>query len=289
VDSKEAAAFLPPATASAVAVTSGPLRGVVLSKDGRDAARRSSGDQSFAVPAAALNGAEALSPMALSTRFPPYANGANGTAAVKPKSVAPVAAASGASASVGTAGSAGGVDDPIDLKENVAVVVRIRPAAGPGEDPRSTYGWGVTPYAMTELSDASAAAAASGAGDRFGYGAAGSAAAMANGGGGGGAVAGAPFYFERVFGPTASTAKLYAVAAKPIVEQIMLGFNGTIFAYGQTGSGNNCSPPLLAIALCCSCLVPSAASVGSRRSLTTCRALCFLCFATPCLCRVVHR
>jgi len=30
---------------------------------------------------------------------------------------------------------------------------------------------------------------------------------------------------------------LYDEAFHPLIESVMLGFNGTIFAYGQTGSG----------------------------------------------------
>jgi len=30
---------------------------------------------------------------------------------------------------------------------------------------------------------------------------------------------------------------LYEATAKPIIESVLDGFNGTIFAYGQTGSG----------------------------------------------------
>ena len=32
-------------------------------------------------------------------------------------------------------------------------------------------------------------------------------------------------------------AMLYDETAKPIIESVLDGFNGTIFAYGQTGSG----------------------------------------------------
>jgi len=32
-------------------------------------------------------------------------------------------------------------------------------------------------------------------------------------------------------------AMLYEETAKPIIESVLDGFNGTIFAYGQTGSG----------------------------------------------------
>lgn len=30
---------------------------------------------------------------------------------------------------------------------------------------------------------------------------------------------------------------VYEFAAKPIIESVLQGFNGTVFAYGQTGSG----------------------------------------------------
>ena len=31
--------------------------------------------------------------------------------------------------------------------------------------------------------------------------------------------------------------EVYDVAAKPIIDSVLEGFNGTIFAYGQTSSG----------------------------------------------------
>lgn len=45
------------------------------------------------------------------------------------------------------------------------------------------------------------------------------------------------FNFDSVFTPAASQAQVYHTAAKPIVEAVMQGFNGTVFAYGQTSSG----------------------------------------------------
>ena len=45
------------------------------------------------------------------------------------------------------------------------------------------------------------------------------------------------FTFDRVFGERASQQQLYDQAAKPVVEQVLAGFNATICAYGQTGSG----------------------------------------------------
>ncbi len=33
---------------------------------------------------------------------------------------------------------------------------------------------------------------------------------------------------------------MYEVCAQPAVEDVLNGYNGTIFAYGQTGSGKTC-------------------------------------------------
>ena len=41
----------------------------------------------------------------------------------------------------------------------------------------------------------------------------------------------------QVFDPDCSQAKLYNGAIAPIVEEVLEGFNCTIFAYGQTGTG----------------------------------------------------
>lgn len=45
------------------------------------------------------------------------------------------------------------------------------------------------------------------------------------------------FTFDRVFDINSSQIDVYNVAAKPIIDSVMDGFNGTVFAYGQTGSG----------------------------------------------------
>ena len=45
------------------------------------------------------------------------------------------------------------------------------------------------------------------------------------------------FNFDRIFPPSASQATVYDESARPVVEDIMKGYNGTIFVYGQTGSG----------------------------------------------------
>ena len=45
------------------------------------------------------------------------------------------------------------------------------------------------------------------------------------------------FTFDRVFDVNSSQRDVYESAAKPIIEGVLKGFNGTVFAYGQTGSG----------------------------------------------------
>ncbi|KAM3217823.1 hypothetical protein T459_22424 [Capsicum annuum] len=45
------------------------------------------------------------------------------------------------------------------------------------------------------------------------------------------------FTFDKVFGPSAQQRDLYDQAIIPIVNEVLEGFNCTIFAYGQTGTG----------------------------------------------------
>lgn len=45
------------------------------------------------------------------------------------------------------------------------------------------------------------------------------------------------FSFDKIFGMTCTQQEVYEYAAKPVVEDILKGYNGTIFVYGQTSSG----------------------------------------------------
>lgn len=45
------------------------------------------------------------------------------------------------------------------------------------------------------------------------------------------------FTFDTVFGPDCKQVDVYNTCARPIVESVLEGYNGTIFAYGQTGTG----------------------------------------------------
>ena len=44
-------------------------------------------------------------------------------------------------------------------------------------------------------------------------------------------------WLPQVFGPSAKQKDLYDQAVVPIVNEVLEGFNCTIFAYGQTGTG----------------------------------------------------
>ncbi|KAK1382499.1 kinesin-like protein KIN-UC [Heracleum sosnowskyi] len=45
------------------------------------------------------------------------------------------------------------------------------------------------------------------------------------------------YKFDEVFSGGASQRRIYEVVAKPVVESVLEGYNGTIMAYGQTGTG----------------------------------------------------
>ncbi|XP_038885517.1 kinesin-like protein KIN-UC [Benincasa hispida] len=45
------------------------------------------------------------------------------------------------------------------------------------------------------------------------------------------------YRFDEVFTESASQRRVYEVVAKPVVESVLNGYNGTIMAYGQTGTG----------------------------------------------------
>uniref|UniRef100_A0A8R1DPF9 Kinesin-like protein n=1 Tax=Caenorhabditis japonica TaxID=281687 RepID=A0A8R1DPF9_CAEJA len=45
------------------------------------------------------------------------------------------------------------------------------------------------------------------------------------------------FYYDAVFPQSTDQMTVYNIAARPIVENVLKGYNGTIFAYGQTGTG----------------------------------------------------
>jgi DNA replication protein DnaC len=45
------------------------------------------------------------------------------------------------------------------------------------------------------------------------------------------------YYFDHVFGPSSTQQDVYNTAVEPLVDDVLGGFNGTVFAYGQTGTG----------------------------------------------------
>lgn len=48
---------------------------------------------------------------------------------------------------------------------------------------------------------------------------------------------GRTYHFDQVFGPDTTQTDIYDGAISPIVQEVLNGFNCTIFAYGQTGTG----------------------------------------------------
>ncbi|XP_044749830.1 kinesin-like protein KIF6 [Coccinella septempunctata] len=49
------------------------------------------------------------------------------------------------------------------------------------------------------------------------------------------------FRYHKVFDQLSSQEEIFEIVAKPVVNSVIHGFNGTIFAYGQTGSGKTYS------------------------------------------------
>ena len=45
------------------------------------------------------------------------------------------------------------------------------------------------------------------------------------------------FDFDWVFGEKSPQSDLYTAMCTPLIDNLFLGFNATVFAYGQTGSG----------------------------------------------------
>jgi len=45
------------------------------------------------------------------------------------------------------------------------------------------------------------------------------------------------FGFDHCFDMKSTQKEVYDIAARPIIDSVLDGFNGTIFAYGQTSSG----------------------------------------------------
>lgn len=45
------------------------------------------------------------------------------------------------------------------------------------------------------------------------------------------------FTFDRAFGPDSKQADVYHSVVAPLIEEVLAGYNCTVFAYGQTGTG----------------------------------------------------
>jgi kinesin family protein 11 len=47
--------------------------------------------------------------------------------------------------------------------------------------------------------------------------------------------------FDLVFGPEADQAMIYHDVVSPMLDEVLMGYNCTLFAYGQTGTGKTCA------------------------------------------------
>lgn len=72
------------------------------------------------------------------------------------------------------------------------------------------------------------------------------------------------FNFDRAFGVQTSQQEIFEYGVRGIVDEVMAGYNGTVFAYGQTGSGKSFT--MMVGQSICSSLAP--ASLPAR---PTCR------------------
>lgn len=45
------------------------------------------------------------------------------------------------------------------------------------------------------------------------------------------------FTFDRVFGPDSKQVEIYKTVVSPLIQEVLQGYNCTVFAYGQTGTG----------------------------------------------------
>ena len=45
------------------------------------------------------------------------------------------------------------------------------------------------------------------------------------------------FTFDRAFGPQSKQCEIYQSVVAPFIEEVLGGYNCTVFAYGQTGTG----------------------------------------------------
>ena len=59
-----------------------------------------------------------------------------------------------------------------------------------------------------------------------------------------------PFAFDNVFPPDVEQSFIFTETAKPVVDAVLEGYNGTVFAYGQTGTGPCCLLPPGSVHLC---------------------------------------
>jgi Kinesin motor domain len=89
------------------------------------------------------------------------------------------------------------------------------------------------------------------------------------------------FTYDQVYGSDSEQLEVFSVTAKPIVESVLAGYNGTIFAYGQTGTGAPLEPPPPPLRACC--LKRHLTRPFRSISVRHCAALCHITCSCPTL------
>jgi hypothetical protein len=74
------------------------------------------------------------------------------------------------------------------------------------------------------------------------------------------------FTFDHCFGPDSKQDAVYDATGRPIVEDVLEGYYGTVFAYGQTGSGKTFTMEGVQVGGSSSLLRQSAAAGSRARS-----------------------
>lgn len=89
------------------------------------------------------------------------------------------------------------------------------------------------------------------------------------------------FTFDNVFNGSSTTQEeVYECAARPSIDDVLEGYNATIFAYGQTGAGK--THTMVRLLLLLSCAVFCWLTLHCCCTCGTCGTCCALCYSCAC-------
>ena len=91
------------------------------------------------------------------------------------------------------------------------------------------------------------------------------------------------YKFSSVFGPESTQEDIFEVTCRPILQEFLIGINGTIFAYGQTGSGKTFTVTGSTDSYSCRGLIPRSISAIFDRIHTDPHSSYEVCHSIPAL------